>query len=206
MALKTSIRQQRVTFWIHISVLLVGRHMKLLAPDCLYLLCASLGASIGAVADLRTRRIPNALTFTLVPAGLLLHLVVGGWQQMAWAGVAGLLCGAGFFLFFLVGGMGAGDVKLMAGVACIAGFGPLTELVLATVLLGGMFALAVALTHGRLRSTVANVGALISYHGRFGLVEHPELNLLNKATLRLPYGVAIAAGCWLTLADRALLR
>lgn len=112
---------------------------------------------------------------------------------------AGLLCGAGFFLFFVVGGMGAGDVKLITAVGCLAGFGSISEVVLATVFFGGLFAVALAVVRGRLKSTVSNVGALLFHHGKFGLLEHPELNLLNSATLRLPYGVAIAAGCWAAL-------
>lgn len=176
--------------------------MNSLTPDFLFLLCAALCASIGAVHDWRTRRIPNLLTGSSMLLGLLLHLVLGGWEQLGLAAAAGLLCGAGFLLFFVVGGMGGGDVKLMAAVGCIAGFGSLTELFLSTILIGGIFALVLAILRGRLKRTLANVCALIFHHGRFGLLQHPELNLLNSATLRLPYGLAIAAGCWITFAGQ----
>jgi prepilin peptidase CpaA len=163
-------------------------------------------ASIGAISDWRTRRIPNLLTGSSILMGLLLHLVLGGWRQMGMAAAAGLLGGAAFFLFFVAGGMGGGDVKLMAAVGCIAGFGSLMNLFFSTVLIGGIFALALAILRGRLKSTLANVGALIFHHGRCGLLQHPELNLLNSETLRLPYGLAIAAGCWVTLAGQSLSR
>lgn len=180
--------------------------MKVLTADSIYLLCACVCASIGAVSDWRTRRMPNLLTGSSMLAGLLLHLALGGWRAAGLAAGAGLLCGMGFFIFFLVGGMGAGDVKMMAAVGCIAGFGRLSELFLATVLIGGVFALALAVLRGQLKRTICNVGALIFHHGQFGFVPHPDLNLLNSETLRLPYGIAIAAGCWLTLAGQGLLR
>jgi prepilin peptidase CpaA len=40
---------------------------------------------------------------------------------------------------------------------------------------------------------------LILHHQRNGLRPHPELNVLNQSTLRLPYAVAIACGCVLTV-------
>ncbi|HET9087937.1 MAG TPA: prepilin peptidase [Acidobacteriaceae bacterium] len=172
----------------------------------MYLLCACVCASIGAVSDWRTRRMPNLLTGSSMLSGLLLHLAWGGWRAAGLAAAAGLLCGAGFFIFFLVGGMGAGDVKMMAAVGCMAGFGRLSEMFLATVLIGGVFAVALAMLRGQLKRTIWNVGALILHHGRYGLVQHPELNLLNADTLRLPYGMAIAAGCWLTLARQSFVR
>ncbi len=170
------------------------------------LLCASLCASVGAVWDIRTRRIPNLLTGSSLALALMFHLGAGGWRQMGLAAAAGLVGGAVFFFFFLAGGMGAGDVKLMAAVSSIAGFGHLQEIFLATVLTGGVFALFLAVTRGRLKSTLRNVGVLVQHHAIAGAMPHPELNMHNPATLRLPYGVAIAAGCWITLWMQAGLK
>lgn len=180
--------------------------MKLLSPDCMFLLCASLCASVGAIWDIRTRRIPNLLTGSSLALALLLHLGVGGWQQMGSAAAAGLVGGLVFFFFFLAGGMGAGDVKLMAAVSCVAGFGHLEEMFLATVLTGGLFAMILAVVRGRFKSTLRNVGVLLQHHAMAGAMPHPELNMNNPATLRLPYGVAIAAGCWITLLMQTGLR
>jgi prepilin peptidase CpaA len=170
-----------------------------------YLLCACLCASVGAAWDLRTRRIPNLLTAPAFAAGLLLHLAVGGWHALLLSAAAGLSAGAVFLLFMIAGGMGAGDVKLMAAIGALAGFGHLFAIFVATALMGGIFALALALAKGRLKSTLGNVGTLIGHHGAMGLRPHPDLNLQQPATLRLPYGVAIAAGCWIVyLAPRVL--
>lgn len=178
--------------------------MKPLSPELGYLLCAAFCASLGATFDLRTHRIPNALTASSLICGLLFHGATAGWSAMAMASVAGLIGGSIFFIVFAVGGMGAGDIKLMAAVSCIAGFGSLTELFCSTALMGGLFALTLAICHGRLRSTLVNVGAIIEHHAIAGLQPHPELHLHNSQTLRLPYGLAIAAGCWITFLSHML--
>ncbi len=167
-----------------------------LSLECIDLLLASLCASAGAISDARSRRIPNLLTGTSIAFGLLLHLETGGWRQMGMAAAAGLLGGAVFFIFFVVGAMGAGDVKLMAAISVIAGFGHLEELFLAIALTGGVFALVLAISRGRLKATLVNVGSLVQHHARSGVLPHPDLNLDNPQSLRLPYGVPIAAGCW----------
>jgi len=178
--------------------------MKILSPELGYLLCAALCASLGAVFDVRTQRIPNLLTASSLIGGLLLHGAMGGWSSMGMSAAAALIGGAVFFIVFAAGGMGAGDIKLMAAVACIAGFGSLTELFVSTALIGGLFAMALAIFHGRLKRTLVNVGVLIGHHASAGLQPHPELHLQNSQALRLPYGLAIAAGCWITVLSHTL--
>jgi prepilin peptidase CpaA len=60
-------------------------------------------------------------------------------------------------------------------------------------------ALVLALARGRLQQTIVNVGAIASHHSQEGLQPHPDLNLSNLDTLRLPYALAIAGGSLLTL-------
>lgn len=170
-----------------------------LSLEYIYLLLASLCASVGAISDARSRRIPNLLTGTSIVFGLLLHLQTGGWKQMGLAAVAGLAGGAVFFIFFVVGAMGAGDVKLMAAISVIAGFGHLAELFLAIAFTGGVFALVLAIAGGRLKVTLINVASLIRHHAMSGMLPHPDLNLENPQAPRLPYGVPIAAGCWIVV-------
>jgi prepilin peptidase CpaA len=68
-----------------------------------------------------------------------------------------------------------------------------------TSLAGGVLGILLALARGRLRQTLYNVSALAHHHRTAGLTPHSELNVSNDATLRLPYGLAIAAGCTATL-------
>jgi prepilin peptidase CpaA len=155
------------------------------------LLCAG----IGAVHDLREGRIPNRVTGPAMVAGLMIHWIAGGGHALADAALAGVIAGSIFLIFFVAGGMGAGDVKLMAAVGCISGLAQLRLIVIATAIAGGAFAIAVSLRHGRLGETLRNAVALLLHHGRRGLRPHPELNLTNARTLRLPFALPIAAGC-----------
>ncbi|HEX4037288.1 MAG TPA: A24 family peptidase [Acidobacteriaceae bacterium] len=177
-----------------------------LHSEWLYPTIALACALTGAVFDVRSRRIPNFITLPGILFGLLLHLLLGGWKQMAFAALAGLICGGLFLIFWLAGGMGAGDVKLMAAVAAIAGMPLVTYLLILTALAGGVMALGMALWRGRLKETIQNVGALALHHRLEGLSPHPELNLGNARTLRLPYALAVVAGMATTLFLTALQR
>jgi prepilin peptidase CpaA len=75
-----------------------------------------------------------------------------------------------------------------------------------TSLAGGVMALAVALYHRRLKETVLNMCALAVHHGTVGLAPHPEFNVDNAQTLRLPYALAIAAGSALSFCRLIVLR
>jgi prepilin peptidase CpaA len=156
-------------------------------------------AGIGSVHDVRERRIPNRLTGPAILAGLALHSIAGGWLGLADSALGGLIAGGIFLIFFLAGGMGAGDVKLMTAVGCITGLSPLRLVVIATAIAGGVFAFAVSVAHGRLRETLRGVAALLLHHGRRGVKPHPDLNLANASTLRLPFALPIAAGCLFAL-------
>ena len=81
----------------------------------------------------------------------------------------------------------------------LAGLAHVAYLLVLTALSGGVMAVGLALIRGRLQQTIANVAALASHHTSEGLRPHPELNLTNAQTLRLPYALAIAGGSILTL-------
>ncbi len=164
-----------------------------------YLAAALICAIAASLHDLRSRRIPNLLTGPAILFGLLLHLVLGGPSQMGLAALSGLIAGGIFFLFFMAGGMGAGDVKLMAAVGCLAGSAYIQDVLIATVIFGACMGVGLAVYHGRLRQTFANVLMLVQHHSEAGLAEHPEINVRNAATLRLPYALPIALGCLITL-------
>jgi len=174
-------------------------------PDIAYAVASFACAGIGAIFDVRTRRIPNWLTGAGILTGLLLHLLLGGWRAMGGAALGGLIAGTVFLIFYLGGGMGAGDVKLIVAVCCLAGLHGVASVLLGTALIGGLRAIVLALVHHRLKETFANMGRLMIYHGRSGLRPHPDLNLSNPRTLRLPYGLAIAAGAGSSLCS-VLLR
>lgn len=175
--------------------------MSNFSTELLFLAAAVVCALIGAAFDVRTRRIPNFITFPGILLGLILHFVAGGWRELGLAALACLICGGIFLVFWLAGGMGAGDVKLMAAVGCLGGLPLLNTawLLILTALAGGVMAVALALWRGRLKETLLNTGAIAVHHRTEGLTPHPALNVSNAFTLRLPYGLAIAAGSVITL-------
>lgn len=173
--------------------------MTHIQSDLTYPATAVACALVGSVFDVKSRRIPNFITFPAMLAGLSLHLALGGWRQLLSSLAAGLICGVIFLVFYIAGGMGAGDVKLITAVGCIAGLPHVAYLLVLTALCGGAMALVLALARGRLQQTIFNVGAIASHHSQEGLQPHPDLNLSNLDTLRLPYALAIAGGSLLTL-------
>jgi len=170
-----------------------------LNTDFAYAVCSLLCALVGAAYDVRTHRIPNAFSFPAMVFGLLLHFSLGGWRQLGTAAAGGLLCGLVFFLFHLAGGMGGGDVKLITAAGCIAGLALVGPLLILTSIAGGVMAIWVAVYHRRLKQTMRNICALAVHHGSGNLAQHAEINIDNAQALRLPYGLAIAAGSALSL-------
>jgi prepilin peptidase CpaA len=166
--------------------------------EFVYPAAATMVAFIGAGTDIKSRRIPNILTGPAMLLGLLLHLSLDGWRGLLTSLAAGLICGVIFLIFYLAGGMGAGDVKLIAAVGCLAGLPDVAYLLVLTSLAGAVMGIGLALLRGRLKDTLRNVAELASHHKDEGLKPHPELHVKNAHTLRLPYGVAIAAGSTIT--------
>src|ERR1035438_539967 len=95
--------------------------MIYLQSELTYPATAAACSLVGSVFDVKSRRIPNFVTFPSILLGLAMHLALGGWRQLLFSLAAGLICGTAFLVFYIAGGMGAGDVKLMTAVGCIAG-------------------------------------------------------------------------------------
>jgi prepilin peptidase CpaA len=157
-------------------------------------------ACVAAAWDIRSRRIPNRLTYSAVLAGLAMRTGLAGWNGLL-DGTLGLLTGGGIFiLLFLVRGMGGGDVKLMAGIGSWAGFEQTLVILITTALFGGLMAVAYMLYYRRAGRTFRNVGSLLHFHATSGLQPHPDINLSNPKAVRLPYAVPIALGACYALA------
>jgi len=158
------------------------------------MLGALICATLGAVSDIRARRIPNWLTYGGLVAGLALRTILEGWRGLG-QGAAGILAGGGiFFLFYLVRGMGAGDVKLMAAVGAWIGVRQAVVVMIATAVAGGILGVVYMVFYRRVGSTVQNIAELIRFHLTSGIRPHPEVNLGDPGSIQVPYGLAIAMG------------
>jgi len=149
--------------------------------------------------DLRERRIPNWLVLSALVAGLAFRAAVGMEALVGGITAAGLAFGFGLF-FYLLGGLGAGDVKLMAGLAAFLGLeGLLTGLaVMAGV--GVIMALVATARRGVLRRTFANVFLIAvtfgkdAFKGYRGEGPMAHLSSPGRDAVRSPFGLAVAAG------------
>lgn len=156
-------------------------------------------AAVACGWDLRTRRIPQVLTLGGALAGLVFHVVNGGWNAGV-ASVAGWAVGiAIFFLPFALGGLGGGDVKLLGAIG--AWLGPMNALWVGLYAgaAGGVLAVFVALTKGYLFQAVGNVGMMLAYWRLNGVKPLPEITLEHSRGPRLAYAVPILAGTLVTL-------
>src|SRR5438067_1827400 len=119
----------------------------------------SLVVLIAAASDLRSRRIPNWLTFAALPIGLAAQTVYG---DGFWDGLLGACGGfAALFGLFAIGASGAGDVKLFAVVGSFVGIRNLLFVFILVSVIGGLAAIGVACRAGALTRTLRNAGAIL---------------------------------------------
>lgn len=163
------------------------------------------GLAFVAWTDFRTRRIPNAVTMSLLALGLLWNglaptgygifdptLAGGiGWTKSILGALAAF---AGFFLFYLLRILGAGDVKLMAAVGAWVGYQQLPGVVLLVLLAGGVLALSRMIDSSRRTQTLINLHFIAIQHlpGMSGSA--PLFDPKTDSADRLPYAWAIGAG------------
>jgi prepilin peptidase CpaA len=145
--------------------------------------------SLAAVIDLRTRRIPNALTGVILVTGIGIAAAELGPIGLGGA-LVGCLLGFAFMLpGHVFGATGAGDVKLFAAAGALLGPSTTVQAFIYTAIAGGVLALVVAVRRRRLTQTVSSTARLVA-HGSAAVseVESPE------ADNRFAYAPAIAIG------------
>jgi prepilin peptidase CpaA len=170
--------------------------------DELFTLKSAVAVGIGLVAcvtDLRSRRIPNVLTFGAAAAALVYGGVTGGWSGLGSAVLGWLIGAVAFIVPFALGGLGGGDVKLLAAIG--AWLGPIGAIWVAlyTGVAGGIMAVAVALASGYLRKAISNVSLLLMHWRVWGLRPLSEVSLDGSDGPRLAYALPIFAGLVTTL-------
>jgi prepilin peptidase CpaA len=151
-------------------------------------------ACVACVTDLRTRRIPNLLTFGAALAGLFYHFATGGFEGLGQAALGWLLAAIVFLLPFALGGLGGGDVKLLAALGAWLGPADALWLVLYTGVAGGVMAIAVALIHGYLGTAIENVKLMVCHWRVAGIRALPEITLDGSRAPKLAYAFPILMG------------
>ncbi len=151
-------------------------------------------ALVACAFDLWRQRIPNALTFGAAAAALVAASIDGGASGLASSG-AGLLVGLLVFLpLYALGGMGAGDIKLLAALGAWLGAATILHAALYTGIAGGVFAVLIAVVHGCMRQTVANLQMMILHWRVAGVFTAPPLTLDGSTSPKVAYALPILVG------------
>lgn len=154
-----------------------------------------LAACVGGWTDLRYRKIPNRLTMPVMAAGILLNLVLGGL-----GGMFDSLCGIGlafaFILLFALGALKAGDVKLYMAVGAVGGWRYVLDVMIFSILIGGIFSFFLMLSRRSGRKKLKNLwnyGVNLLLTHRFYMYEPQE------ESSYFSFGCCIAAGAAIVL-------
>ena len=152
---------------------------------------ALLTAICAGVLDWRYRRIPNWLTVSGLIAGIGVNIALSGWPG-ARASLLGLALGLGLLLpLVLLRSVGAGDWKLAGALGACLGPGQLVNVLMGTILVAGVIALAVVIWKRRFLQTLRNIIHILA--ALFSLrMPGPEVSLDSPESTKIPLGVAMA--------------
>lgn len=156
-------------------------------------------ALTACVCDIRTRRLPNALTFGAAGLALGVALLQNGVVGLLWSVAGWLTAVALFFPFFALRGMGAGDVKLLGAFGAWLGVANSFYLACFTALAGGVMAVVVMTSRGYLTEGFRNLWLLLTFWRTVGFRPLDELTLTASKGPKLAYAIPIAAGALTTL-------
>ena len=147
-----------------------------------------------AISDVRRVRVANAWTLTLLASGLVYHAFVGGWSGLGQSAAGAGFGFAALLVPYALGGMGAGDVKLLAGVGAWLGMPMTYDVLIAAALIGGVYALILAAVTGRFRETIAATRKLMVRGSRRATV--PVQVIAARADRRrlVPFAAMVALG------------
>jgi prepilin peptidase CpaA len=149
-----------------------------------------------AYIDGKQLRVPNWLTFPMVLSGLVYSAWVGGWAGLG-DGLVGMCVGLATLLpLYAVGGMGAGDVKLMAGIGAWLGASATWNAFVVSVIVGAVMAVAMVAWRKSWKKHCGNFSQIML---EFMTVKSPgELSRIaaerKPQMLLLPYGIPICVG------------
>lgn len=154
-----------------LGALLVGRALTgshNVGVALAYCVCLPILAALTAI-DLDVHRLPNALTFPLVPAAAVIAAVAsvstGHWFALLRAVLAGMALGAAYLMLLLVSrggaGLGLGDVKLAVGLGILLGWFSWSAVLSGTLIgfiLGGLWAAGLLVSRRATRHTYIAFG------------------------------------------------
>jgi prepilin peptidase CpaA len=151
---------------------------------------------LAAVIDGYQLKVPNWITFPFILAGWAYSTIAFGWEGLGWS-LLGTAIGLALLMpAYAIGGMGAGDVKLLAGVGAWV-YGVHTAYAFAaTAVVGAVLAVAMVLIQRTWKKHSAQFWVILN---EIMVIRNPEqLSAIaaqrKPSMLLLPYGIPIAIG------------
>ena len=151
---------------------------------------------IAAIIDGMILKVPNWLTYPFIISGWVFGTMTYGWSGLGYALLGTLIGLLPLLAVRSVGGMGAGDVKLQAGLGAWLGATVAWWTFLYAVMVGGVIALVM----------VAVSGKWFKHYAMFRQIAHEWMTIRNPEKLSaiarerkpemtlLPYGIPMAIG------------
>jgi len=156
------------------------------------------------IADVRTRRIPNAISGSTMLLGITLNTAYMGRAGLL-DSLAGLGITMGVLLWpFAMGGIGGGDVKMMGAIGAL--LGPRLALMGlgAGVILGGAVMVWHLARQGRLREKVMGTATMFQAAAMTRSLDPLRVSAADQGAVALPYSVPLGVGTLAALAFGAL--
>lgn len=151
------------------------------------------------VYDCRYHRIPNIISLSGWIIGPMIYAISDSLPGITSSLYGFLLIFSLTFPLYMLQWMGAGDVKLMAGIGAIVGIGNAPGILLGILATGGLMGI-VMLLHGRLfKESFQRYGAML---GVSLAIKKPVYLVPNEQEKKLvmPYALPIAIGTFLSIA------
>lgn len=151
---------------------------------------------LAAVIDGWALKVPNWVTFPLIVAGWCYSLFAFGWEGLGWS-LMGTIVGLALLLpAYAIGGMGAGDVKLLAGIGAWVHVTHTFNAFCISAIVGAVMAVLMVLWKRSLRKHTLQFKAILT---EIITIRNPEtLSAIaadRKSTMQLlPYGIPITVG------------
>jgi prepilin peptidase CpaA len=151
---------------------------------------------VAAVIDGKKLKVPNYITFPMIISGWVFNTAVLGWEGLGMS-LLGTIVGLGLLLpAYAIGGMGAGDVKLLAGVGAWVGGTVTFYAFCVSAIIGGVIAVAMVVCR---RGWTKHKNQFLMILNEIATVGSPsELATIaaerKSSMMLLPYGIPIAIG------------